>query len=110
MDQATGLMWTRDANLGRGDMSLGEAEKFIEELNRKVFAGYTDWRLPTIDELLTFSRNIRVYDFLNINLNKNRIYVSNHEEGNTIDIVDRQIFYFGPNRNHGYVWPVRSDK
>jgi len=48
-DRATGLMWQKS---GSSDyMNYEKAKAYIEELNSKKFAGYSDWRLPTVDEL-----------------------------------------------------------
>ncbi len=41
IDHATGLMWQKSNRSGNK----------IEKLNRKQYAGCTDWRLPTLDEL-----------------------------------------------------------
>lgn len=48
-DYATGLMWQK----GGSDtlMSYEEARGYAEKQNDELFAGYDDWRLPTIDEL-----------------------------------------------------------
>jgi hypothetical protein len=48
-DNSTGLMWQKS---GSPDyMNYDNAKAYIEELNSKKFAGYSDWRLPTVDEL-----------------------------------------------------------
>ncbi len=52
-DKKTGLMWTRDANIAKKDMTWKDAFKFIEKLNKQKYAGYSDWRLPTKGELKT---------------------------------------------------------
>ncbi len=54
LDKKTGLMWTKDANMADKDMEWDDAVKFIEELNRGKYAGYSDWRLPAKDELVSF--------------------------------------------------------
>ena len=50
-DKRTGLIWMRDADLGRLDW-VG-ASNLVESLNIKEYAGFNDWRLPTRDELDT---------------------------------------------------------
>ena len=49
-DLKTGLMWQR----GGCDLTtIRNAQKYVAELNRKNFAGYNDWRLPTMEEALS---------------------------------------------------------
>ena len=56
IDHATGLMWQQS---GSSD-GLGEesAKAYTGELNREGFAGYSDWRLPTIEELASLMEPI----------------------------------------------------
>lgn len=51
IDHATGLMWQKTITEGR--MEYEDALKYIKELNERQFAGYNDWRLPTLPELLS---------------------------------------------------------
>jgi hypothetical protein len=46
VDPATGLMWARQDN--RSDLSWKQAISYSQNLR---LAGYSDWRLPTIEEL-----------------------------------------------------------
>lgn len=67
-DTVTGLMWQRSGSaitMSYEDMQWEESQSvsppmpyrdmhtYIQELNRQGFAGYTDWRLPTIPELMS---------------------------------------------------------
>ena len=49
-DKVTGLMWQRG---GLDIMSNRMMRKAVEELNKGGFAGFTDWRLPTLAEALS---------------------------------------------------------
>ncbi len=48
IDHATGLMWHQPGS--EVNMELEEAEKWVRELNARGHAGYSDWRLPTVEE------------------------------------------------------------
>ena len=49
-DKVTGLMWQR---AGLDIMSCRMQRKAIKELNEKGFAGYSDWRMPTLPEAMS---------------------------------------------------------
>ncbi len=48
-DVATGLIWQKSGS--SRIMTWEETREHIKELNQKKFGGYTDWHLPTIEEL-----------------------------------------------------------
>jgi len=48
-DRATNLMWQKGGSLNM--VTWGDAREYVEQLNRHDFAGYSDWRLPTLEEL-----------------------------------------------------------
>ena len=49
VDHATNLMWQKSGSLKV--MTWGEAKEHVQHLNHQSFAGYSDWRLPTVEEL-----------------------------------------------------------
>lgn len=50
VDLKTGLMWQRE---GLDINSIRKIRRSIDELNSKGFDGYSDWRLPTLEEALS---------------------------------------------------------
>lgn len=50
-DRNTRLMWQQSGS--DEEMTYYEAKTYIKQLNRYKFEGYTDWRLPTIEEALS---------------------------------------------------------
>lgn len=51
-DMATGLVWTRNANLASGKLTFDKARDFARKLNRENYAGFSDWRLPSAAEFM----------------------------------------------------------
>jgi hypothetical protein len=52
-DNETLLMWQKSGT--REMVSWKKAPEYIDRLNNRKFAGYSDWRLPTLEELLTLT-------------------------------------------------------
>jgi len=50
-DNLTGLTWSRDANPGEFPCTWPEALRAIRNLNRELYCGHRDWRLPNRREL-----------------------------------------------------------
>ena len=48
IDHATGLMWQQSGSYDY--MKRKEVKKWLRGLNHKGYAGYTDWRMPTVEE------------------------------------------------------------
>ena len=48
IDHATGLMWHQPGS--DENMEWENAKKWARELNRRGYSGYSDWRLPTVEE------------------------------------------------------------
>jgi serine/threonine protein kinase len=53
-DHATGLMWQQAGSRYPGTWQY--ADTYVGDLNRRRFADRSDWRLPTINELITLLR------------------------------------------------------
>lgn len=51
VDHATGLMWKQSGSSNQ--MNYADAENYIRDLNAKRFAGYNNWRLPTLEEAMS---------------------------------------------------------
>lgn len=64
-DHSAGLMWQKSGSDERFG-EYGEAEAYVGQLNHNCFAGYDDWRLPTIDELISLLEPARQSNMLHI--------------------------------------------
>jgi serine/threonine-protein kinase len=94
LDNQTGLLWQRG---GSGDrMVWKEGFQYIDELNQTQFAGYSDWRYPTKDELaslVTPEENRKTGLFVDSVFGTQRnCWTSTESEGHRAVYVD---FYYG---------------
>jgi hypothetical protein len=109
IDHATGLMWHQS---GSSDyMSWNSAKDWIRDLNRRGYAGYQDWRLPTLEEavsLLEASRKNDIYIDPVFNNEQWGIWTGDrHDSGGTWSVY----FSLGNVRwrvKNRYARPVRS--
>lgn len=51
LDAATGLMWQKGGSSDR--MTFADAEQYVHSINAEEFAGFKDWRLPTLEEAMS---------------------------------------------------------
>ena len=51
IDHTTGSMWQQSGSTNY--MKYADVEKYIRDLNNQRFAGYHDWRLPTLEEAMS---------------------------------------------------------
>ncbi len=49
-DEATGLTWQQS---GSTSLAYAQAQAYIDSLNQIQFAGFRDWRLPTLEEAMS---------------------------------------------------------
>ena len=64
-DTITNLAWTRNANLSSVKITYVEAKEFIRNMNREHYAGFDDWRIPTLDEIISLqieTEDLGTYD------------------------------------------------
>jgi len=97
-DMATGLMWQK---AGSDDsLIFSEAISYIVKINNEKFAHYDDWRLPTIEELISLIEKNKNQ--------KNDLYISELFDkqqswcwsSNTLSSGSRWVVLF----NDGYVY------
>jgi len=56
IDNFTGLMWHKSGSTGFG-ISWQKAEEWVKKLNDKGYAGFHNWRLPTLEEAASLLRS-----------------------------------------------------
>jgi hypothetical protein len=64
VDHTTGLMWPQSGS--SNSMKYNEAKKWIKKLNRTKYAGFNDWRFPTLEEGASLLEGGRMNDYLYI--------------------------------------------
>lgn len=115
-DPKTGLQWTRDGNIAGKWMSWNAAKSWVKNLRA---GGYSDWRLPTKEELETFAKqggnrpsawfnangfqNVQAYYYWSSSINAG--YTTLARDVNLDN--DGLVYDYGLG-NYFYVWPVRS--
>ncbi len=62
-DNVTGLMWTVNADIAGRTFSWDDAQDYLVRMNIDRYAGYRNWRLPTLDELETIIAQVRILGF-----------------------------------------------
>jgi len=121
IDSVTGLMWHQSGSAGFG-ISWQKAEEWVDKLNDKGYAGFRNWRLPTLEEAASLLRSSKDSGGLYID----KIFGSTQKYLWTGDIYKKQDRWFvdlnqgnitwsskylyGFNRNlrANFVRPVRS--
>ncbi len=113
IDHTTGLMWHQSGS--DKYMKLNDANGWIKSLNSRGYAGYNDWRLPTVEE----AASLLEADEKN-NLHIDPVFSENQLGIWTGDEYDSEnawfvgfsfsdVFWYNVS-NEGHVRPVRSIK
>ncbi len=130
-DRTTGLTWQKG---GSGKpIAMSDAIAYIRKLNQERFAGYSDWRLPTLEELASLlkgeTKSRQHIDPLFDNLQKQcwsadsgsedkdrrEVFVANFEEGKVVSVYTARwgkgsTFSVHLVMRENYVRAVRSNK
>lgn len=113
IDNTTGLMWQRGGSLNF--MSYEDAESWIKKRKEEGYAGFNDWRLPTLEEAMSLMEREKNNSDLYINpvfdKDQKQIWTSDLMKGESAAWV--VYFYHGicgtiDLDNSNYVRAVRS--
>ncbi|HNV46631.1 MAG TPA: DUF1566 domain-containing protein [Spirochaetota bacterium] len=135
-DNLTGLMWTADANImktrdpkfdGDGTAEDGlvtwyHAMDYISKLNGEKYLGYSDWRAPNANELMSLIDFGQAYiytwlmseGFSNVPLNA-RIWSSttnpdlSYNSAFFVDLITAGGAWMSFKTEFYYIWPVRGE-
>ncbi len=94
IDHATGLIWHQSGS--DKEMDWQNAKQWVKGLNDKGYAGYSDWRLPTVEEAISL---------LEPNINASSLYIDP-----AFDAKQTGIWTGDENDSAGYLdgaWSVR---
>jgi len=114
IDYATGLIWHQAGSAEDVDYQM--ALLWMKELNRQKYAGYADWRLPTLEEAVSLleSRESKYYLYIDPLFSRvqKHIWTGDKVDDNKGWAID---FYSGdvnrvPFNYKSYVRPVRSER
>lgn len=115
ISKVTGLMWPKNGNIAGVFMTWDNAMKWVAGLK---YGGYSDWRLPTKDELKTFANQGEKRPSYWFNSNGfNNVQSSWYwsatadctKYAGCVDMLDGITYTRDKNYDY-YVWPVRSER
>ena len=122
-DKESKLMWTRNANIPGKNMAWGKSNDYIKQLNRHRYAGFSDWRLPSKEELESLVRYAQGkgyesdIDAMYNDLGFNNIQADSYWTSTSHNMIAVYAWYInmwngkdgvGSKDFFGYIWPVRS--
>jgi len=118
IDQLTGLVWTRDANIAEFPLTWRESLDFVAHLNGERIHGHSDWRLPNRCELRSLlshqtKRPALPQDHPFANVFPGWYWTSttaviSPSHAWYVNMDGRRMFYGGKDQSF-MVWPVRGD-
>lgn len=111
IDHATGLMWQQGGS--NNYIDYAPAEVYVRMLNTNKFAGFNDWRLPTLEETMSLVEPKNKYDYMYINpvFHKTQewVWTADRTNANNVWVVDFGSGYCGYRHvDYAIVRAVRS--
>lgn len=110
-DLKTGFMWVNNSNFIGKAMNWQDAVKWASALN---YGGYSDWRLPTKEELLMFAKQgaNSMAAYLKTGIRNGLYWTSTIHDNDpdnvwAVNINDGSISNFSKSSSN-HVWPIRS--
>lgn len=132
IDTETGIVWMKNANLANKPLPWRADDNvyaFIQNLNRSNYNGYSDWRVPTRDEmgaLLAYAKKVGHYKMEKVetwpfqtlrNLGFQDVkdygyWTSSRESNSEMYIADFSTGKISvkPEDKSYYLWPVRGGR
>jgi len=113
IDHSADLMWHPSGSLKL--VNLEEAWQWIADLNKQRYAGFADWRLPTLEEAASLLENSRQKNlYINRAFDTRQWCIWTGDSLNShlmwIVVFSGRIDWFDRNVRMNYVRPVRSLK
>ena len=112
VDNATGLIWHQGGSTDY--MDYVSVKKWLEKLNNERYAGYSDWRLPTLEEALSLLEKNENSDglFIDSIFSKEQKYIWTGDNFDEEKVWAVDLFGGDANRvpltQEAFVRPVRS--
>jgi Protein of unknown function (DUF1566) len=112
IDRLTDLTWQRSGS--PHPLSFGEAEQYVNDLNKQRFAGHRTWRLPILDEAMSLMKPYKAYGALYIDSVFDRTQQSIWTEEETFEGARWVVTFslgncYVPVASHYYVRAVRGE-
>lgn len=110
IDHASNLMWHQSGSTN--GMNWENAHRWIERLNTKGYAGYHDWRLPTVEEATSLLEPSKAHFFLSHDADAaeyHKLLRSDHlkqKSKSPLFLKDKRGRFFDPvfDKTQGWIW------
>lgn len=81
-DTLTNLMWMKNDSYQELKLFIGfdtaqkhSAKKYVQDINKKAFAGHSDWRIPTKEEAYTlYDKDSAIKDSYDMDIHINSVF------------------------------------